>query len=104
MRTPVSWILLGTVVALLSADPSLAGEKKEQPAPDLGALFRIHYDTRVRAFREQNQVFRNVVLVGDSITEGFEVPKYFPGRRVLNRGIGGMSSETPCRQRIPAGS
>ena len=55
---------------------------------DWGAIFKIHYENRVRAFREQNLVFRNVVLLGDSITEGFEVTRYFPGRRVLNRGIG----------------
>ena len=28
------------------------------------------------------------MLLGDSITEGFNVTKYLPGRRVLNRGIG----------------
>lgn len=68
-----------------------AGEAKEsaKPAPvDWGALFKIHWQNRVRAFREQNEAWQNVVLLGDSITEGFEVAKYFPGRRVLNRGIG----------------
>jgi lysophospholipase L1-like esterase len=59
-----------------------------QPPVDLGALFRMHYANRVRAFQEQNQQLRYVVLLGDSITEGFDVPTYFPGRRVLNRGIG----------------
>lgn len=63
-------------------------EKKEPPV-DLRALFKFHYENRVKAFREQNLAFRNVVLLGDSITEGFEVARYFPGRRVLNRGIGG---------------
>jgi lysophospholipase L1-like esterase len=58
-----------------------------KPAPDLGALFRMHWETRVRAFKEQNLAWQNVVLLGDSITEGFEVMKYFPGRHVLNRGI-----------------
>src|SRR5690606_13659684 len=53
------------------------------------ALFRIHYANRVRAYQEQNAVFQNVVLLGDSITEGFDVTKLLPGRRVLNRGIGG---------------
>ncbi len=57
-------------------------------AVDWGAIFRMHYTNRVTSFREQNQVFRNVILLGDSITEGFDVTKYFPGRRVLNRGIG----------------
>jgi lysophospholipase L1-like esterase len=66
-----------------------AQEKKPEPPVDLGALFRFHYQVRTQSFQEQNQAYRNVVLVGDSITEGFEVPKYFAGRRVLNRGIGG---------------
>jgi lysophospholipase L1-like esterase len=48
----------------------------------------MHYANRVRSFREQNLVFQNVVLVGDSITEGFDAAKLLPGRRVLNRGIG----------------
>jgi lysophospholipase L1-like esterase len=62
-----------------------AGPKKDV---DWGAIFRIHYHNRVNSFREQNLLFRNVILLGDSITEGFELTKYFPGRRVLNRGIG----------------
>ena len=61
---------------------------KSAPAPDWRALFQAHYGERVKNFREQNQIFQNVVLVGDSITEGFDVPKFLPGRRVLNRGIG----------------
>jgi lysophospholipase L1-like esterase len=63
------------------------GEAQEKRV-DWNALFKIHYDNRVRSFREQNLVFQNVVLVGDSITEAFETTKHFPGRRVLNRGIG----------------
>jgi lysophospholipase L1-like esterase len=64
-----------------------AGEAQEKKV-DWNALFKIHYDNRVRSFREQNLVFQNVVLLGDSITEAFEVTHFFPGRRVLNRGIG----------------
>lgn len=74
-----------------SAKSASTAEKKppaNKPPPNLGNLFKMHYDIRVRAFREQNPVFQNVVLVGDSITEGFDVSRYFPGRRVLNRGIG----------------
>src|SRR5262245_13570380 len=59
-----------------------------KPEPDLGAMFKMHWENRVRAFKEQNLAWQNVVLLGDSITEGFEVTKYLPGRRVLNRGIG----------------
>jgi lysophospholipase L1-like esterase len=55
---------------------------------DMAAFFQMHWTDRVHAFNEQNLAWRNVVLLGDSITEGFDVAKYFPGRRVLNRGIG----------------
>lgn len=70
-----------------------ADAKSQEPTsksdePDWGALFKMHYQNRVKMFQEQNQVFRNVVLIGDSITEGFDVATYFPGRRILNRGIG----------------
>jgi len=71
-----------------AADPPSAETAKPAPAPDLRALFQMHYANRVRSFQEQNLMLQNVVLVGDSITEGFEVTRYFPGRRVLNRGIG----------------
>ncbi len=48
-----------------------------------------HYFMRVNQFETENEQLKNVVLVGDSITEGFDIKKYFPGRRFLNRGIGG---------------
>lgn len=70
-----------------NAAPKTAVAAPGQPG-DLRAFFRMHWDDRVRAFQEQNQVWGNVVLLGDSITEGFDPAKYFPGRRVLNRGIG----------------
>lgn len=75
----------------------VAQEKKAEPPVDLGALLRFHYQVRNQSFQEQNLAIRNVVLVGDSITEGFEIPKYFPGRRMLNRGIGGdvIGNEVP---------
>jgi lysophospholipase L1-like esterase len=62
--------------------------KAEPTNVDWGALFKMHYQNRVKLFAEQNQVFQNVVLVGDSITEAFDVAKYLPGSRILNRGIG----------------
>lgn len=77
-------LVLGTSTNSANSEESTA----DKPAPDWRALFQIHYTQRVQNFREQNQVFQNVVLVGDSITEGFDVAKWFPGRRMLNRGIG----------------
>lgn len=62
--------------------------EKATTQPEPAPLFQMHWENRVRSFKEQNLVYQNVVLLGDSITEGFNVEKFFPGRRVLNRGIG----------------
>ena len=34
----------------------------------------------------------NALFIGDSITEGYDLEKYFPGRGFVNRGISGYSS------------
>ena len=81
---------------LFLASVSAGSVRSAEPAPskpapsgsDWSALFKMHWQNRVRAFKEQNLAWGNTVLLGDSITEGFDVAKHFPGRRVLNRGIG----------------
>ncbi len=83
------WAVAETAVPPEVTPPRAAATEPAKAAPvDWGAVFKIHWQNRVRAFKEQNESWQNVVLVGDSITEGFEVAKHFPGRRVLNRGIG----------------
>lgn len=82
--------LLLVATPLRAAEPAAApkpGESKKADV-DWGGLFKMHWENRVKGFKEQNLTLGNVVLLGDSITEGFEVTKYFAGRRVLNRGIG----------------
>lgn len=81
------WAVAGWALAFAAA----AAESPSPPAADAdwNALFRLHYAQRVRAFREQNALLQHVVLLGDSLTEGFDPVVYFPQRRVLNRGIGG---------------
>ncbi len=96
MKQLFAFILLLISVATPAAELAKPADAsaKTNPAPkaekpvDLGAMFRTHWDNRVRSFKEQNLAWRNVVLLGDSITEGFDVTKYFSGRRVINRGIG----------------
>lgn len=72
----------------LNAQENGAEPGQRAAATDWGTLFKMHWQNRVRAFSEQTQAWQNVVLLGDSITEGFDVAKFFPGRRLLNRGIG----------------
>jgi lysophospholipase L1-like esterase len=87
---PILTFLLAAVciVASPAAEPATSSTGQKQPDVDWGALFKLHWENRVKSFKEQNLALQNVVLLGDSITEGFEVHKYLPGRRVLNRGIG----------------
>jgi lysophospholipase L1-like esterase len=92
------WLMLGlcglAVPDQAKVERKPTGETSERksanttPSADWGAIFRMHYVNRVRAFTEQNQQLKYVVLLGDSITEGFDVARFLPGRRVLNRGIG----------------
>jgi lysophospholipase L1-like esterase len=74
--------------ATSASTPAEPAKPAATPPVDFAALFKMHYGNRVKAFKDQNQQLQYVVLLGDSITEGFEVAKYLPGRRVLNRGIG----------------
>jgi len=80
-------LLVAGALTLPAAEPATSTTEKK-PEVDWGALFKMHWENRVKSFKEQNLALQNVVLLGDSITEGFEVQKYLPGRRVLNRGIG----------------
>lgn len=75
-------------VHLSAAEPAANPGGQKPPEVDWGALFKLHWENRVKAFKEQNLALQNVVLLGDSITEGFEIARLLPGRRVLNRGIG----------------
>lgn len=92
MRISPYWIttlLIAGLTVTMQPDTLLAaandsGTTQPEPAP----LFQMHYENRVRSFKEQNLLLKNVVLLGDSITEGFDTTKYLPGYRVINRGIG----------------
>ena len=86
-------LLLG--ISLASAEEAVSKKAATNPTDpatskpvDWNALFKVHWQNRVGEFKDQNLGWQNVVLLGDSITEGFDVRKYFPGRRIVNRGIG----------------
>ena len=80
MRAP--W--LAPVLALLAAGPALAQQQGE-------SKWGEDWRERVATFRTENAALpagrKNVVFVGDSMTEGFPLEASFPGRHVLNRGI-----------------
>jgi lysophospholipase L1-like esterase len=87
----IAVLLLAVVIDRVPTAIAAEQTKTRPVKPPTAA--QLHYTQRVQSFREQNQRLDkgkpdNVVLVGDSITEGFDVAKFFSGRPVLNRGIG----------------
>ena len=84
-------LLPAALLAAETATTAPSATKKPAPKPNYAAFFKQHWIDLVKDYREQNKEGypeKNVVLLGDSITEGFHVDKYFPDRHVLNRGIG----------------
>jgi lysophospholipase L1-like esterase len=57
---------------------------------DWNQLGRYHADNE--KLKAQGAVAGRVVFLGDSITDGWRLPQYFPGKPYVNRGIGGQTT------------
>jgi len=68
----------------------LVATKLAQQLQDWNQLGRYHTDD-VRVERAP-AVEGRVVFLGDSITDGWDLAKYFPGKPYVNRGIGGQTT------------
>ena len=80
--------IAGVGLFLLSMFGSYSFAQETQSKSTTISRWIQHYYDRTKLFQEENQTFKKVVLVGDSITEGFKLDQYFPGRPFVNRGIG----------------
>ncbi len=72
----------------------LGCKNNQKSSIDYEAIFMEHYNDRVNLFIEENKTAKDidVVFLGDSLTEFYDVVKYYPEYKVLNRGIGGDTS------------
>lgn len=63
-------------------------QKKQQEL--LYAAYQMHYQDRINLFKEENKHASDidVVFLGDSLTELYDVETSYPEYKVLNRGIG----------------
>jgi lysophospholipase L1-like esterase len=97
------------LVMLLSIGSALAKENarpEPTPFPKPGRWDNIWLN-RVHIFKTENATLepgkKNIVFLGDSLTQGFKLKKYFPDLPVLNRGIASdgvcnpPSAKTPWR-------
>ena len=56
-------------------------------------LVREYYETKVALYQQENEQFADyevdVAFIGDSLTDGYDLNKYYPQYVTANRGIGG---------------
>lgn len=56
-------------------------------------IFQKYYDEKVASYAVENELYQpnevDVVFLGDSLTDAYDLQKYYPDYTVLNRGIGG---------------
>jgi len=84
-------IIVGSVAVLaiggLVTYKVIDNKKKD----DWAKMFQEYYDNRVNLFIEENKTLENVdvAFLGDSLTEGYDVKRFYPEYNVINRGIGG---------------
>ena len=59
-------------------------------------LVREYYESKYEIYREENEKYDDyevdVAFLGDSLTDGYDLAKYYPNIVTANRGIGGETS------------
>ncbi|MFA5858248.1 MAG: GDSL-type esterase/lipase family protein [Elusimicrobiota bacterium] len=98
-------IIMFSLTVSLQAEDVQVSSASVKPATTTYVLnYTDHYDNRLNMFIKENVQIQKkltegdtvwaeqVVLLGDSITEGFNVSLYFPGQTFVNRGIAGDRS------------
>ena len=69
-------------------------EKREREERE--RLVREYYESKYEIYREENEKYDDyevdVAFLGDSLTDGYDLAKYYPNIVTANRGIGGETS------------
>ena len=66
---------------------------KEREEEELKAAVRAYYDAKLEQYERENAEYEDyevdVAFIGDSLTDGYDLAKYYPQYLTANRGIGG---------------
>ena len=66
---------------------------KEREEEKLKAAVRAYYDAKLEQYERENVEYEDfevdVAFIGDSLTDGYDLAKYYPQYVTANRGIGG---------------
>ena len=97
-KTTKILIAIGCVILALACVIGIASAiclriREKQKSALYARIFEEHYNARVALFCEENAHFEkgevDVVFLGDSLTEGYDVATHYPQYVTVNRGIGG---------------
>ena len=90
-------IIISIILAITIASGSiyvfgfyLPNKKKQEEAKN---FFKVYYESKVASYQEENEKFDDyevdTAFIGDSLTDGYDLTKYYPDLVTANRGIGG---------------
>lgn len=84
-------IIIALAVVLFAVVLPKINEKREEEK--IKAAFRAYYDAKVEQYARENAEYDDyevdVAFIGDSLTDGYDLAKYYPQYVTANRGIGG---------------
>jgi lysophospholipase L1-like esterase len=89
-----SILILGLVSGLLYLFLEYLPEKREKK--EMERLVKEYYAAKYVKYAEENERYGDyevdVAFIGDSLTDGYDLEKYYPEYLVSNRGIGGETT------------
>ena len=84
-------VFLAAVSVLTAVLIKNANDKKK--AEQMIAFFQNYYDEKLVSYEAENEKYSDyevdVAFLGDSLTDGYDLEKFYPDLVVANRGIGG---------------
>lgn len=89
------FVTLLVIVAILSSIVYIYNEKQaeKQEKEDWAALVKLYYDNKLEMYEEENATLKpgeiDVAFIGDSLTDMYDLEKFYPDIHTTNRGIGG---------------
>ncbi len=88
------FLLIAVAISLIYVFGIYLPEKRKKE--EIARLVKEYYDMKLSLYAEENEKYSDyevdIAFIGDSLTDGYDVAKYYPEHLVSNRGIGGETT------------
>ena len=92
----LSIVLFVLLIAFISTHIIVLHVKERRENEELQRQVQVYNEMKIETYEVENAKFDDyevdVVFLGDSLTDGYDLEKYYPEYLVLNRGIGGNTT------------